>query len=159
MAKKYNYLYRCQNEQCGELFEYTAKGSKLFPEKPKSKCPSCKKRTLDLVLEMPYFYITGNNGVTLGTYAERRRKQLGESECQEREAKRIEQKEKDRAIQMEKPLPRGMKRVERPKSPEAPWWRPNTTAPDISLTKLTPDQTKHYVMTGEKPLSDKGLRA
>ena len=157
--KKNVYLYRCTNEDCGELFENTAAGSKMFPNKPKKKCPVCDKRSLELVLEAPFFYVTGNNGVTIGTYAERRRKQLGEAECVEREMKREEGKKKLRDLLLEKPLPRGMKRVERPKSDDAPWWRPNTTGPDKSLNSLTNEQKTRYIMTGEKPLSDKGLRA
>lgn len=153
---KQTYIYHCRNEECDEMFESKAYGSKMFPDKPKKKCPCCGKRTLDLVLKAPFAYVTGNTGVTVGTFAERRRKELGESECQEREARKEEQKKQFRDLMAQRPLPKGMRRLDKPK--EAPWWRPNTKGPDLSLNKLTKEQTEKYILTGEKPPSDRALR-
>lgn len=154
--KKEIYIYHCRDENCDELFESKACGSKMFPDKPKSKCPSCGQRTLELVLEAPFCYVTGNTGVTVGTYAERHRRELGEAECQEREARKAEQKEQFRNLMAQKPLPKGMKRLDKPK--EAPWWRPNSKGPDLSLNKLSKEQKEKFIMTGEKPASDRALR-
>ena len=121
------YGYTCQN--CGHTFEIFQDVN----EGKKKKCPECKLLKLSRDITGGLGGSVVQDPKTLLQQAERNTAKMGHYELQER---RMADEE-------------GNLRKRKPKEP-APWWRPGTDKPDMSLANLTPAQKQKYIETGEK---------
>lgn len=132
--------YYC--DSCNVQFEV----HEPFHAKCRKKCPECGKYKLRRLFQIPTLI---TSVVTLGHWGDINRKKIGISEIQEREAKAEEKKISINEALSQRPLPKGMSRVDKPKNP--PWWRPGTKGPDMSINKMTTEQKSKFIQTGQKP--------
>lgn len=124
------YDYVC--DDCGHSVDIR----QSIKDDPLTVCPACEKDTFRRRIHNGLIASVTKSPTTLQQQAERNTKEMGHYELQER---RMAHKEGDVIAK---------KRAEA--KANAPWWRPDTAKPDMSLTKMTPAQTKKYIETGEK---------
>ncbi len=97
------------------------------------------------VLFPPNFAV--KQGGTLGALAEKNTKRLGGKRDE-----LIQQMANQRrgCASYKGKMPEGASEILPPKG--RPWYRPESDSPDYSLNKMTPDQTKRFIMEGKKPI-------
>jgi putative FmdB family regulatory protein len=109
-------------------------------------CPECNKATLSRVLHSPiYVRVLGGDPTTIGQLAERNAKKMSVEEmdrAQERykTAKTINRVPEDRR-------PKSQPTVKPKDMPE--WMTKPRTKTTADVVKMTPEQTKKYIQTGE----------
>lgn len=136
--------YICDNTECLSAFEVR----EPIHQKARKKCPICGKYKLRRVFQIPHII---SETVTLGSWGEKNRRRIGNSEIQQREAIEAERKISVEQALAEKPLPPGMKRIPKYNGP-APWWRPNTKGPDKGVMKMTQKEKSEFILTGKRPI-------
>lgn len=111
-----------------------------------SECPLCNKTTNQLVYAP--FTVINKTPTTIGLLADQNNSSLGRYERED-----IIQKEKDRRKpSFEGVLSNGAEVVEK-KSDYRPWYRKDLPHADLSLTKMTNEETKKYIFEGKKPIA------
>lgn len=119
------YEYKCNKDDCGYQFEL----KQGFDDKPKKKCPICKRNSLEKLLFAPHVFVKlGDSELkTVGHLAHRNTENMGKYELESKEEKDPNQQRKKRLKE------------------KAPWWRPGTTGPSKKLMKMTEKEKKEYV--------------
>lgn len=138
------YQYKC--EECGEDFLY----SRSILSDKEVDC-ECGAKCSNII-------ITGGAAIidktprTVGTLAEQNTKKFGKEYCSQKE-KEMRARTKKAKQQLNKEVVMADGRIgvreDKPAEPYTPQWRKGPV--DKSLTNLTPDQTKRYVIDGTKP--------
>lgn len=120
------YQYRCRACKY-EFDEYQS-----IKAEPLTECPLRPVCNGTIFRVIHAVAVVDKTPKTLGTLAEKNSKAMGQ---EQREIKTNEIK----------------RRVPTSKS-DAPPWRPNTTGPDMTLSKLNPKEADTYIKTGIKPI-------
>lgn len=118
------YVYECNS--CNFAVEIV----QGYHDPPLLHCDNCNSDNLRRCITSPIVFIR-NPPKTLGHLASRNREKMGKYELEAKEQLLPEHKRENY-------------------KPEIPWWRKDNKV-DTSLSNLTPEQTKKYVETGEKP--------
>lgn len=109
------YVYKC--DKCEHEFEL----KQSFSDKPRVKCPQCKKRALYKVPQLSHFFVKNATSEikTLGHLADRNTSKMGKYELEKKreELPAITKKKKDKSL--------------------------------AKLAKLTKEQQRNYIETGK----------
>lgn len=126
---------------------YTVKQS--IKDDPLVECEFCNEHSIQRVIHSPDVLVKVSDPKTLGLLADRNSKKLGKFGVEDK-TKEIKDEYIDRKNKYVGKLPDGAKSKET--ESYTPPWRPNTTGPDLSLSKLTPKQKEKYIFEGKKPI-------
>lgn len=137
--KKTHFIATYECSECKYAFEKRQK----IDSKPLIKCPECKKKTLESIIELPIMMRMGD-ARTFGTLAERNTKKLGYEKIAVEETKKA--KDRIKAKQKAGPQLPGLKPLEITKTKD-PWY--GKCSPKIAK-ETDPAKIHHYIMTGEE---------
>lgn len=135
------YQNECTEEECSHQWETI----QSYEDEAVKVCPICgepSRRVFSLG------YISIKNANTLGALADQNNKKLGGKRDE-----LIRQMKEERKPQFHGMLPNTAEVM--PKSDKVPFWRNPGEPVDMSLAKMTSEQTKKYVETGKKPIPSK----
>jgi len=134
------YEYGCRTPDCPAWWEI----SQPFSDDAIAECPWCGYNTAYRIFSIGYIK-TSSSSDTLGGIAEKNTKNMGGSV-----GEKIQHMANERKAEFKGKLPEGAKVAAYQEG--RPWWRQDRSSPDMSLTRMTPEQTTKYVMEGKKPL-------
>lgn len=128
--------------QCGDCSHQVFLKQGMTEALP-TTCPQCGEETLQTVFHAAT--VIDLTPRTVGAQADRNTERMGLYEVQEKRQELAAIRQRGRA---EINLPPGMESA-RPEKYEAPWYRPGTTGPDLSLARLSPEQRTKFIEEGK----------
>jgi len=134
------YEYECT--ECGTNFNV----QQSIKDDAFTWCPECEAEGLRRVLHPPiHVIVTGTDNVTLGSLADRNTRNMSADEMRAAQEKYKTKKTINRIPEEHRPAS-----ASTPSLGEQPEWiKKPRTKDNEQVTKMTPDQVKKYVATGE----------